>query len=232
MHWQLRRGVLAPDGSPWWRSVNENLLRDAYEARLRVRTGRDTGGAVQRWVEFLRTPSPRSWYRAHNASIITGYVEHRALADREKPTERFFMDVAMIRVLYADSLLSNPRLAAGRFALLAPWFGDPRRKWTGVFLSLHNILPATYPLPDEDIEWFLARENRLGHLIDYGVILPRAQRLYEHAAGDLGLPPVLAMVSDGAPCYAWPAAASGAWSSSRYSALKRLAGRALGGASA
>jgi hypothetical protein len=37
MRWQVRRGLLAaPDaprpGSEWWRSVNEGLLRDAWEA--------------------------------------------------------------------------------------------------------------------------------------------------------------------------------------------------------
>ena len=37
MRWQLRRGVLEParssrPGSPWWRAVNERLLRDGCEA--------------------------------------------------------------------------------------------------------------------------------------------------------------------------------------------------------
>ena len=41
MRWQARRGVLAPldaspPGSVWWRAVNERLLRDTCEARLRV----------------------------------------------------------------------------------------------------------------------------------------------------------------------------------------------------
>ena len=41
MHWQIRRGVLAAPGadrpgSPWWRAVNEGLLRDAWQARLLV----------------------------------------------------------------------------------------------------------------------------------------------------------------------------------------------------
>ena len=36
MQWQLQRGVLAPPfskrpGSPWWRAVNERILRDGYE---------------------------------------------------------------------------------------------------------------------------------------------------------------------------------------------------------
>jgi hypothetical protein len=38
MRWQLRRGLLNPPthslpGSPWWRAVNEGLLRDTAEAR-------------------------------------------------------------------------------------------------------------------------------------------------------------------------------------------------------
>ena len=44
MRWQVGRGVLAPPdgeqpGSEWWRSVNEGLLRDAWEAD-RLLTGR------------------------------------------------------------------------------------------------------------------------------------------------------------------------------------------------
>ena len=41
MGWQLRRGLLNPldherPGSPWWRAVNERLLRDTCEARSRL----------------------------------------------------------------------------------------------------------------------------------------------------------------------------------------------------
>src|SRR5436190_17242154 len=40
MRWTLERGVLAPlqaapAGSPWWRAVNERLLRDGCEAVAR-----------------------------------------------------------------------------------------------------------------------------------------------------------------------------------------------------
>ena len=78
MRWQVSRGVLAPPqspqpGSPWWRSVNEGLLRDACEADqlLAGRPGRASSPAVARWVDFLRTPSPRTWYRAVNISCGT-----------------------------------------------------------------------------------------------------------------------------------------------------------------
>jgi hypothetical protein len=230
MQWQVRRGLLSADGSRWWRSVNERLLRDAWEAERGLRGGEPPAGRpeVDRWTAFLLDPSPRAWYRAHNTSIVAGYLAHRDLVEVEGPLEQFFMDVALLRVLYADALLSNPRLALGPLAAAGRLFGDPRRRGTAVFLSLHNILPTTYPLPEMDLPRLLAMENRLGHLIDYGVILPRAQALYEHAAGDLDEPRLLELVREGRPAYAWPADADHAWFSRRSPRTRRLLGRLTG----
>jgi len=123
MRWQVSRGVLAPPesarpGSGWWRSVNESLLRDACEAgRLAAgRPGPASGPAVARWTDFLSAPSARTWYRAHNASIVAAYLEHRQLCAAEVPVERFFMDVAMARLVCVHALAIRPRLAAGRLA--------------------------------------------------------------------------------------------------------------------
>jgi hypothetical protein len=103
MRWQVSRGVLAAaesaqPGSGWWRAVNESLLHDAREAdRLAAgRPGQTSKPAVARWVDFLSAPSGRTWYRAHNASIVAAYLEHRHLSAAEVPVERFFMDVAML----------------------------------------------------------------------------------------------------------------------------------------
>ncbi|WP_433366657.1 hypothetical protein ACQPZX_38135 [Actinoplanes sp. CA-142083] len=223
MRWQISRGVLAAGGSAWWRAVNEGLIRDAWEAEHLVRAGeRADLPQVERWVEFLQRPSPRAWYRAHNSSIVAGYLAHRPLADREGLLERFFMDVALLRVLYADSLLSNARLALGRFSPVGRWLGDPRRQGTDVFLSLRNILPVTYPLPDTHLTEILDQENYLGRLIDYGVILPRARRLYEHAARDLEQPGLLTLISDDFPAYAWPPAETYAWQSRRPRATRMV----------
>jgi hypothetical protein len=64
MRWQVSRGVLAPPGSQrpgsrWWRSVNEGLLRDAWEADrlLAGRPGSASRPAVSRGADFLRRPS-------------------------------------------------------------------------------------------------------------------------------------------------------------------------------
>ena len=73
----------------------------------------------------------------------------------------------------------------------------------GVFLSLGRVLPDRYPL-DLDVERYIADEQRLGRVLDYAVIAPRLQRLYEWSAAELGEPRLLGLVRDGSPIYAWP----------------------------
>ena len=209
MRWQLQRGVLQPPlsdspGSPWWRAVNERLLRDGCEVIALVRGlgGDPSSKAVQVWLEFVATPTPSCWYRAHNASIVAGYLEHERLAHAETAAERFFMNVALARVLYAHALVAAPRLALGRFAPLSRVLGDPRLGLTGAFLSLHRVIPNQYPL-DREAEWYIADEQRLGRMLDYAVIVPRLQRLYEWSARELEEPRLLELVRDGSPIYAW-----------------------------
>jgi hypothetical protein len=210
MRWQARRGVLnpldaSPPGSVWWRAVNERLLRDGCEtiALLGGLAGEPSSHAVRLWLEFAGTPTGRNWYRAHNASILDGYLEHRKLAEGESAPERFFMNVALVRVLYAHALAGAPRLALGRLAVLGRLLGDPRLGMAGVFLSLRRVLPDRYPLA-LDVERYIADEQHLGQLLDYAVIVPRLQRLYEWSADELGEARVLELVRDGSPIYAWP----------------------------
>lgn len=205
MRWQQRRGVLDADGSPWWRAVNERLLRDGCEtiALLGGATGDPSSHAVRLWLEFADEPTGRCWYRAHNASVVAGYLEHRALADEEGVAERFFMNVALLRVLYAHALAGAPRLALGRFAPLGRVLGDPRLGMAGAFLSLRAVLPDRYPLA-EDVDRYVANEQRLGRLLDYAVIVPRLQALYEWSAAELDEPRLATLARDGSPIYAFP----------------------------
>jgi len=115
MRWQAHRGVLnpldaSPRGSPWWRAMNERLLRDGCEALALSGglPGEPSSQAVRLWLEFIAGPTARSWYRAHNASIVGGYLEHQLLAADEAAPERFFMNVALTRVLYAHALVGAP----------------------------------------------------------------------------------------------------------------------------
>src|SRR4029450_12760153 len=141
--WQLRRGLLNPldherPVSPWWRAVNERLLRDTCEARSRLlgHPGPASSPSVGPSVGFAREPSSRSWYRAHNVTIITAYLDHRDLAEREHRVERFFINLVLCRLLDAHALVAAPRLALGWLAPTARQLGDPRRAMTGIFLSI------------------------------------------------------------------------------------------------
>jgi hypothetical protein len=232
MRWQAHRGLLnpldaSPPGSVWWRGVNERLLRDGCEsvALSGGMAGEPSSQAVRLWLEFIEVPTARNWYRAHNASIVSGYLEHRELAEAESPPERFFMNVALARVLYAHALVGAPRLAVGRFAPLGRLLGDPRLGMAGAFLSLRRVLPYRYPLA-RDVETYIADEQRLGRLLDYAVIAPRLQRVYEWSAEELGEPRLLELVRDGNPIYAWPFEERHVWRSPEMPLVGRVLERA------
>ena len=229
MRWQAQRGLLAaPDsarpGSAWWRSVNEGLLRDAWEADrlLAGRPGSASGPPVAHWAGFLRRPSAVSWYRAHNASIVAGYLRHQELSAGELPVERFFMNVALARVLFAHALVARPRLALGRVRALSPVLGDPRWRGADLFLSLHNILPDRYPLDGITLGEILDLENYAGRLIDYGVIVPRIEALFAFAAADLAEPRLLDLIRDGLPAYAWTNDEHHPWTTTRSPRLRTV----------
>jgi len=165
---------------------------------------------VQLWLEFVERPTGRSWYRAHNASIVGAYLEHQPSAEAETAPERFFMNVALVRVLYTHAAVAAPRLALGRFGPLGRLLADPRLGAAGVFLSLRRVLPDLYPLA-ADVDSYVTDERRLGRLLDYAVIVPRLQPLYEWSADELGEPRLLELVRDGNPIYAWSYAERHVW---------------------
>lgn len=207
MHWQADRGVLdpldaSPPGSPWWRAVNERLLRDGCESMARSGgvLGEPSSPTIGLWMSFIATPTAATWYRAHNASIVGAYLDHDDLAELESTAERFFLNLVLVRVLYAHALVAAPRLALGRFARLGSILGDPRLGMAGAFLSLRRVLPDRYPLA-RGLDDYLADEQGLGRMLDYGVIVPRIQRLYEWSAQVLGHPALRDLCRDGSPSY-------------------------------
>ena len=74
---------------------------------------------------------------------------------------------------------------------------------TGIFLQLSRVLPSEYPLTD-DVSHYLSNELGFGRLLDYGVIVPRLQQLFEWSAHELSAPGLLDCTRDGAMTYAWP----------------------------
>ncbi len=209
MEWQLRRGLLNPldherPGSPWWRAMNVRLLRDTCEARSRIlgHPGPVSAPSVEPSIAFARQPSPRAWYLAHNVTIVGAYLDHRDLAERENRIERFFINLVLIRLLYAHALVAAPRLAVAWLAPAARWLGDPRRAMTGIFLSVSRVLPDLYPL-DGELDDYIADEHTVGRLLDLGVIAPRLGELYRWSANELRIPDITGLVRDTTPAYAW-----------------------------
>ena len=81
---------------------------------------------------------------------------------------------------------------------------------TGIFLSLSRVLPARYPLGDE-VATYVAAEQNIGQMLDYGLIGPRLQQLYEWSARVLDEPALLDCIRDGSPTYAWSFADREVW---------------------
>lgn len=195
MRWQVDRGLLDPvTGSPWWRAVNERLL-------LETALGR---------AEFSARPTAAGWYRAHNRSVVTGYLENCHLAEAEGRVERFFLNLILVRVLYAHALVAAPGLALSWAAPIARPLGDPRLGMTSIFLSLGRVLPDSYPLGDH-LDPYVRDENGFGRLLDIGVIRPRVDRLYDWSADELGIPELRALVTGDVPSYAWDPTDTSAW---------------------
>jgi len=73
---------------------------------------------------------------------------------------------------------------------------------TGIFLQLSRVLPNEYPLTGS-VRSYLNAEHGFGRLVDYGMIVPRLQQLYQWPAHELAAPGLLDFVRDGAMTYAW-----------------------------
>jgi hypothetical protein len=215
MEWEVDRGVLNPltgtqPGSAWWRSVNERLLRDAEEARLRwdtVATAGRVRPAVRHWMAFFGAPSSLLWYRAHNASVADGYLEATALAQPENDHEQTLMNLTLMRVLYVQALQENAVRHPGPLGRIERLLADPRSFGVDVVVKLPDFYPRHYPLDAcearrLDHRWRTPAEA-FSALIDDDLVLPRLQWLYDFGANALGIPRLTTCAAQGFPCYPW-----------------------------
>ena len=81
---------------------------------------------------------------------------------------------------------------------------------TGIFLQLSRVLPDEYPLTG-DVDSYLSDELGFGRLLDFGVIVPRLQQIYDWSARELCEPGLRDCTRDGALTYAWPFEERGVW---------------------
>ena len=136
--------------------------------------------------------------------------------------------MVLLRVLYAHALVAAPHLALGRSWALGRVLGDRRLGMAGIFLSLSRVMPRRYPL-DGEVETYLLEESGFGRILDYAVIQPRIQDLYEWSASELEQPRLAALAVGGSPVYAWPVGESHVWDPPPMTAGARLLAAATAG---
>jgi hypothetical protein len=101
----------------------------------------------------------------------------------------------------------------------------PGSGWPVRFSHSAACFQTAYPLA-LDAERYIDDEQRLGRLLDYAVIVPRLQRLYEWSAVELGEPRLLQLVRDGNPIYAWAFEERHVWRSPQMPPVARILERA------
>ena len=227
LRWEIERGVLNPvaaaqPGSPWWRNVNEEFL---YCSELAAAIAEGTGATpadevaapVRFWLDYIHQPSRQSWYRAHNRSIVAGYLKYAHEAEAENTAEQRFLNMVLYRLLYAQALeegdapglLARIMRALTRHAALVAELeclvADPRAPSVDLLVHLPEFYPRHYPLSEQDIAYIFDRCHGIRQdaeqVMDRVLISPYLTRLYRLASGWLHTRALAALVSDDKPCY-------------------------------
>jgi hypothetical protein len=209
MRWEINRGVLnrlddpAHPGSPWWREVNGRFLYASELALMVEYAGlgdAEVPVAVRYWIDYMRAPSPLTWYRAHNRSIFEGYVVYEALAREENEYEQFFMNEVLFRVIYASSMVMGKS-----FGALGKMMSNPLLPAVNLLVSIPHFYPHSYPMTFMDKMHILHSGYSLrstgAKLLDEQFVLPQLTDLYEWSAEWLELPELVEYIIDGQPSY-------------------------------
>ena len=122
MRWQAERGVLDPSTRRRQEALVAGGQRAATARWVRSRgavewPARRAVVADHRGLDGLHCKAHAAeLVPAHNASIVAAYLEHPDLAGQESMAERFFLNVVLLRVLFAHALVAAPRMALGYLA--------------------------------------------------------------------------------------------------------------------
>ncbi len=206
--WEIKRGTLNAlndhySGSPWWRAVNSHFLYLGTLAQLIKESGQtflDLPVPVIFWLAYMDKPNERSWYRAHNSSIISGYMEADSLAFHENIYEQYLMNIVFYRLLYAQSMVEGVS-----FGILGKLFANPRGCAVSIITDIEAFYPSNYPLSKQDIKYVMHNAHNLMGVIedvfDKVFILPHLNELYIKASKWNNFPMVLKFITNNKPIY-------------------------------
>ncbi|MFD2200557.1 hypothetical protein [Shivajiella indica] len=193
-----------PSGSEWWSSVNlwfiylSELGAKAFESGLQ----KDLLPApAQAWIDFIVNPSSSTWYRAHNSSIIDGYLKYPEIADKESLPEKVFINMVLYRLLFAQSMVEGDFL----FAKLGKILGDPRGEAVKFITGFDAFYPKHYPMTQKEIKMVMGTTHNLGELgvqfMDDVLIEPELSHLYKLASEWNNQPALNGLIKNHRPSY-------------------------------
>lgn len=181
----LRPPYADPPGSAWWSNVNlwfiylSELGGKAYETGF---PASQLPAPAAFWVTFIQKPDPTNWYRAHNSSIIDGYLKYPHLAEKENMPEMIFMNMVLYRLLFAQSIVEGQFI----FPNLGKILGDPRGTAVRFITHLDPYYPSHYPMTREEVGEVLGKAHNLQELgvkfLDDVLVEPELTHLYYRAA--------------------------------------------------
>lgn len=212
MEWEIKRGVLNPlngpkPGSPWWYNVNLQFIYWGELARLVQESGfafSELDDEVSFWLDYIRRPSPGSWFRAHNRCIASGYVQFVNLAREETVFERLFMNEVLYRLLYSGLSEMEPVSKLPFLSLLAPIF-DPEVGGINIMVKIPAFYPDNYPMTERDALNIAYQGRSVADKeakdVDDWLILPHIEKIYAISADWLALPALKDYADRNQPIY-------------------------------
>lgn len=168
LEWEIERGVLDEKyADRWWYNVNLEFIYysvlGAYifeEKKQHIQIPQP----VQRWVDYLEKPSAQTWYKAHNSSIIYGYLKYYELAFKEDLIEQYFINEVLDRLLFAEVMVE------GKSKLFGFWgriLASPKSPAVDILVKIKDLYPRNYPLKWKDILNVLDIGFDIGTVISY-----------------------------------------------------------------
>lgn len=208
LKWE-ERGVLCPKsnkhpGSPWWSNVNLWFIFLSEFGARALAAGlfeELPTGPSKNWAKFILDQNPKTWYRAHNSSIIEGYLKFSDLAESESIPEKAFINQVLYRLLFAQYMVEGDFF----FSRLGKFLANPQGISVRLITHLDGFYPKHYPMTKREIEEVMGKshslQGRLVRFLDNTFILPKLLKIYTLAAEINGQPLLPEFIINDKPSY-------------------------------
>ncbi|KXX67716.1 hypothetical protein [Flammeovirga sp. SJP92] len=206
LEWEVERGVLAAEyHARWWYNVNLKFIYYSvlgsyvFEQKLE---NVELPQPVQRWVDYLKNPCSSNWYKAHNTSIIHGYIEYKDMAEKESWIEQYFINEVLDRLLYAEVMVEGETEIFGSIGKI---LANPRLPAVDILVKIKDLYPENYPLKFKDMLNVLDIGFDIGTLMSYVldklIIKRNLKKIYSYISELLDIPELEKFIVDNKVTY-------------------------------